>query len=65
MDMRSFSLNMEITVMLLGPEITGELSRVHDAYRAVSSELLLGQWTRRPRFARWIDNVCRLTSTLQ
>ena len=65
MDMRSFSLNLEITVMLLGAEITGELSRVHDGYRAVSSELLLEQWTRRSRFARWVDNVCRLTSTLQ
>ncbi|MGO2051198.1 cardiolipin synthase [Glutamicibacter sp. 287] len=65
MDMRSFSLNMEISVMMLGPEIVDAVNQVQDHYREISSELTLSEWRRRPRLQRWIDNVCRLTATLQ
>lgn len=42
MDIRSFSLNLEITLMLLGPDMVAELMRVQDSYRAESVELTLG-----------------------
>lgn len=65
MDMRSFSLNMEISVMMLGPEMVNAVNEVQDQYREISSELTLSEWRRRPRLQRWIDNVCRLSATLQ
>ncbi|QXQ09495.1 cardiolipin synthase [Paeniglutamicibacter sp. Y32M11] len=65
MDMRSFSLNLEITLMLLGADLVSELMKVQDEYRANSTELTLAQWNQRSIFSRWIDNVARLSATLQ
>ena len=65
MDMRSFSLNMEISVMLLGKDMVDAVNAVHNHYREISSEITLSAWRRRPRTQRWIDNVARLTATLQ
>jgi len=65
MDMRSFSLNMEISVMLLGKDMVNAVNEVQNHYREISSEITLSQWRRRPRMQRWIDNVARLTATLQ
>ncbi|MFF5791879.1 cardiolipin synthase [Paeniglutamicibacter sp. NPDC012692] len=65
MDMRSFSLNLEITLMLLGRDMAAELMRVQDSYRAESVELTLDEWKSRRPLSRWIDNVARLSATLQ
>jgi cardiolipin synthase len=65
MDMRSFSLNMEVSVMLLGAEIVDSMRSVEDTYRDISHELKLEDWMRRPLAARYVDNVARLTATLQ
>jgi cardiolipin synthase len=65
MDMRSFSLNLEITLMLLGADLVSELMKVQDSYRENSTELTLEQWSRRTPVNRWIDNVARLSATLQ
>lgn len=65
MDMRSFSLNMEISVMLLGQDIVDQVNQVQAHYRSISRELTLAQWQKRPRLQRWVDNAARLTATLQ
>ncbi|WP_205754443.1 cardiolipin synthase [Arthrobacter sp. CAU 1506] len=65
MDMRSFSLNMEVSVMMLGDHIVEELSDIQDSYRVISKELTLEEWKQRPRWQRYVDNVARLTATLQ
>ncbi|WGH90617.1 cardiolipin synthase [Auritidibacter ignavus] len=65
MDMRSFSLNVEVTVLAVGAEIVAATERVMDEYRAECEELTLEQWLARPRYKRWLDNVFRLTSALQ
>jgi cardiolipin synthase len=65
MDMRSFSLNMEVSVMLLGAEIVDSMRSVEDTYRDISHELKLEDWMRRPLAARYVDNVARLTATVQ
>jgi cardiolipin synthase A/B len=65
MDMRSFSLNMEVSVLTVGSETVEALKPVIDEYRAVSEELTRKEWEARPRAARWVDNVFRLTSALQ
>jgi cardiolipin synthase len=65
MDMRSFSLNMEVSVMLLGAETVDLMRSVEQNYREESIELTLGDWLHRPMLAKYVDNVARLTATLQ
>jgi len=65
MDMRSFGLNYEVSLMLLGPEVVGELRKVEDTYRAMSKELILEDWLARSRSSAYLDNVMRLTAALQ
>ena len=65
MDMRSFSLNSEVTVMVVGPEEVAKLDGIIDEYQAKCEHLVLKDWLARPRHRRWLDNVFRLTSALQ
>lgn len=65
MDIRSFSLNMEVSVLLHGRGFVDELRAVEDAYRAASRELTLDEWVKRPLAARVGDSLARLTSSLQ
>jgi cardiolipin synthase A/B len=65
MDMRSFGLNYEVSVMLLGSEVVAEMRRVEDSYRAMSKELFLGDWLARSRGSAYKDNLMRLTAALQ
>jgi cardiolipin synthase len=65
MDMRSFSLNLEVSVMLLGADTVNSMRAVEDTYRDISHELRLEDWMRRPLAARYVDNVARLTATVQ
>jgi len=65
MDMRSFNLNLEVTVMVRGAEFVDGLRRVQDDYRRCSRQLTLEEWLRRPRRHKVLDNVARLTSALQ
>lgn len=65
MDMRSFSLNFEISVMLHGAEAVDRLREVEQSYREASRELFLDDWLSRPLRARVLDNVARLTAAVQ
>lgn len=65
MDMRSFMLNFEISLLVFGGDALAEMTRVVDGYRDVSGELDLETWQRRPWPGRYVDNVARLTSALQ
>ena len=65
MDMRSFVLNYEVVMMMTGPEVVARLAQVQDTYRALSTELTLDAWRGRTRGQRYVDNVMRLTATLQ
>ncbi|MEO7016510.1 MAG: cardiolipin synthase [Leifsonia sp.] len=65
MDIRSFSLNMEVSVLLHGREFVVRLRAVEDSYRANSVELELATWRRRPVSERVRDSLSRLTSSLQ
>jgi len=65
MDMRSFTLDLEISVMIHGESFLAELRQVEDSYRAVSRELTLDEWSERPRAVRVVDNLMRLTAGLQ
>jgi cardiolipin synthase len=65
MDMRSFGLNYEVSLMLPDPAVVARMREVEDGYRALSKELTLADWDRRPRTVRFVDNVMRLTAALQ
>lgn len=65
MDMRSFALNYEMSLMIPDRGVVERIRRVEDAYRARSRELTLDEWRRRPRRTRFVDNAMRLTATLQ
>lgn len=65
MDMRSFGLNYEITLMTFEGALRDELQKVIDAYREVSIPLDREQWRKRPWYKQYLDNVFRLTSALQ
>lgn len=65
MDMRSFALNYEISLMMLGPDVVARVRAVEDAYRAISRALTLEEWDARPARLKYVDNVMRLTAALQ
>jgi cardiolipin synthase len=65
MDMRSFSLDLEITVMVKGSKFVQSLRRVEDSYRTRSRELTLDEWMRRPTRSKVLDNIARLTAAVQ
>ncbi len=65
MDMRSFSLNLEISVMVRSRQFVKQLREVEDSYRANSREVTLDEWMQRPRTTAVLDNLARLTATVQ
>lgn len=65
MDMRSFSLNLEISVMVHGKDFVSEMRAVEQSYRDHSHELTLEEWMQRPVASRVLDNVARLSATVQ
>ncbi|MCS5518740.1 cardiolipin synthase [Curtobacterium flaccumfaciens] len=65
MDMRSFSLNLEVSVMVRGHRFVDALREVQEAYKEHSFELTLDEWFDRPRRSKVLDNVARLTAALQ
>ena len=65
MDIRSFNLDFEVSVLLLGSGFVARMRAVEDSYRAISTELTLDIWRQRPLIKRYLDNVLRLTSALQ
>ncbi len=65
MDMRSFTLDLEITVMVLGESFHRELTATQEQYRARSRELTLDEWNERGFLTRALDNVARLTAAVQ
>jgi len=65
MDMRSFSLDLEISVMVWGGTFLQRLRAIENDYRDHSRELTLDEWLARPRLSRALDNVARLTAAVQ
>ncbi|MCH6230798.1 cardiolipin synthase [Microbacterium sp. CFH 31415] len=65
MDMRSFGLNLEISMLVRGEEFVREMRRIEDSYRALSRELTLEEWEKQPLRSTVLDNLARLTSALQ
>ncbi|GGE90869.1 cardiolipin synthase [Mycetocola zhadangensis] len=64
MDIRSFSLNMEVSLLVRGGSFVADMHRVEDAYREAGRELTLEEWRREPARATFLDGLARLTSAL-
>ena len=65
MDMRSFGLNLEVSMLVRGEEFVTEMRAVEDQYRSLSRELTLDEWLKQPLMSTVLDNLARLTSSLQ
>ncbi|MET2011070.1 cardiolipin synthase [Microbacterium chocolatum] len=64
MDIRSLSLNMEVSLLVRGRGFVDEMRRVEQDYRDAGRELTAEQWRREPRHATFLDGLARLTSAL-
>jgi cardiolipin synthase A/B len=65
MDIRSFELNMEVSLLVRGASFVREMRAVEDGYRRESRELTLDEWMKQPLRSTVLDNLARLTSALQ
>jgi cardiolipin synthase len=65
MDMRSFGLNSEISLLVRSPTFVAEMRAVESDYREVSTELTLEKWDEEPLRRTTLDGLARLTSALQ
>jgi cardiolipin synthase len=64
-DIRSFSLNAEVSMMLLGSAPVTALNVVMDGYREDCTLLTREVWAQRSSGQKWLDNIARLSSVLQ
>jgi len=64
MDIRSFQLNEEISLLIHDPEVIAQLRTTQDRWFANSTEITLAQWRTRPEAARITQNIARLADSL-
>ncbi len=64
MDIRSFSLNMEVSMMVRGESFVADMRAIEQKYRDAGRELTLAEWRNEPRTATFMDGVARLMSAL-
>jgi cardiolipin synthase len=65
MDIRSFELNCEVSLLVRGASFVREMRGIEDGYRRDSRELTLDEWMKQPLRSTVLDNLARLTSALQ
>jgi cardiolipin synthase len=65
MDIRSFQLNLEVTLVCYDPHVVADLRKIEAEYLRCSRPLPLETWQARPLHMKLFDNLARLTSALQ
>lgn len=65
LDMRSFTLNLELTLLLLGDKAITPLTKLGRDYIARSRQLDREEWATRPALTQIIEGLARLTATVQ
>ena len=65
MDIRSFSLNSEMMLLVRGASFVEQMREVEQGYRDAGRQLTLEEWNKEPGSATFLDGVARLTSALQ
>lgn len=64
LDMRSFYLNFEISLVAYDKRFAGEVRALQHKYLQQSQELELPRWQSRPRLLRFAQHTCQLLSPL-
>lgn len=64
MDLRSFYLNLELSLILYEPEINSELGAIIDTYLRRSIVVTEQAWSARSHMQRFLENVMRLAGPL-
>jgi len=64
-DMRSFSLNLEVSVLIASDTIATRLETLVADYLSHSTRLTLEDWRTRPAGLRFVEGLARLTATVQ
>src|SRR5215213_555371 len=65
MDIRSFQLNLEVTLACYDTQVVADLRKLEAEYIRSSHPLHLEAWQARPLLTKLFDNLARLTSALQ
>jgi cardiolipin synthase len=65
LDMRSFTLNLEITLVCYDRNVVQSVRAVEERFLTSSTELHLDEWKDRRLTAKLVDNLARLTASLQ
>lgn len=65
MDIRSFHLNLEVTLACYDTRVVADLRKIEAEYVRCSRPLELEFWQARPLHLKLFDNLARLTSALQ
>jgi cardiolipin synthase len=63
-DLRSFTLNNEITLLIYDAAVVAQLRRVQERYFAHSTLLSAKEWAKRPLWSKVLQNTARLTDSL-
>ncbi|PRY70155.1 cardiolipin synthetase 2 [Glaciihabitans tibetensis] len=65
MDIRSFNLDLEVSLLVRGRAFVDKMREVEEGYRVISSELTREEWAREPLSSTALDGLARLTSALE
>lgn len=65
MDMRSFGLNHEVSLLACNGNVNRDLHKVLRKYRTLCTIMDVERWGRRSWFKRYLESLMRLTSALQ
>jgi len=65
LDIRSFELNLEITLVCYDTQVVADLHNLEEEYLRCSRPLHLEEWQARPLHTKLFNNLARLTSALQ
>ena len=63
MDIRSFALNSEVSVLIYDSSVVARLRQVQERYFAKSHLLSREEWDRRPLWAQFAQNIARLADS--
>jgi cardiolipin synthase len=65
MDIRSFELNLEISLVCYSRQVVADLRKLEEEYLRRACPLSLDDWQARPLHTKLFNNLARLTSALQ
>jgi cardiolipin synthase len=65
MDIRSFQLNLEVTLVCYNTQVVSNLRTIEAEYMRCAHPLRLETWQARPLLTKFFDNLARLTSAIQ